>query len=449
MMAISAYYGLRWEEDRLGYTQPRWTVEPDLSHIERIARRELHLDDAAACVAEFFAQGGFNKLYLITTNGGKWLMRVALPVDPYRKTASEVSTMRFVRKNTSIPVPDVVAHEASNDNDLRFEWILMQFMPGVELEKHWRQLSMQQKEDMTKKLAQYQAELFSRDDARFRSIGNIYQSNSDSQDIGSIVSMSFFWRSGSDKGPSTASNRGPFPNSHAWLQARLHLMLATQSHLIATARDAISSAEAQHDSDNEDIIEDAEIAHSLATRLLALLPTIFPPDEPPGPTTLFHDDLHENNILVDPDTGAITAILDWECVSFLPLWMACQPPALLNDRIRTEEPLRETYGKYDPEFDDGKDGECRREYNEGMNGLYWEHKLEFEKGVLKKVFVAEMERLRPEWVREWKDGEGKRDFEMAVLGCDEPFSVGRIGKWLDSWEREGKRGYSLREDLNR
>ena len=45
-------------------------------------------------------------------------MRVSLPVDPYFKTAGEVATLQFVKKNTSIPVPQIIPLDSSADNEL-------------------------------------------------------------------------------------------------------------------------------------------------------------------------------------------------------------------------------------------------------------------------------------------------------------------------------------------
>ena len=59
------------------------------------------------------------------------VMRVALPVDPHRKTASEVATLQFVREQTDIPILKVIAHDASNENALGFEWLLLHLVHGT------------------------------------------------------------------------------------------------------------------------------------------------------------------------------------------------------------------------------------------------------------------------------------------------------------------------------
>ena len=53
------------------------------------------------------------------------IMRVAIPVEPFFKTESEVATMDYVRKHTSLPVPRVLAYDSSTSNQVGFEWIVM------------------------------------------------------------------------------------------------------------------------------------------------------------------------------------------------------------------------------------------------------------------------------------------------------------------------------------
>lgn len=59
------------------------------------------------------------------------VLRVGLPVDPWYKVESEVSTMFYISQNTTIPIPRVFAFCPTMDNPIRFEWIVMEKMPGV------------------------------------------------------------------------------------------------------------------------------------------------------------------------------------------------------------------------------------------------------------------------------------------------------------------------------
>jgi hypothetical protein len=54
----------------------------------------------------------------------------------------------------------------------------------------------------------------------------------------------------------------------------------------------------------------------------------YPPERtghstPPDVFHFSHGDLSEVNILLDPETRSVTAVLDWELAGFYPAWMAC------------------------------------------------------------------------------------------------------------------------------
>lgn len=152
-------------------TEPRWKKEPDICTISQIARKHLGHDEHVPIDVAFFAQGAFNKLYNISAAGSECPMRVSLPVDPHYKIESEVATINFVRKETNMPVPRIIAFDSNNQNQLGFEWILMEKMPGATLRKRWRKMSWEAKKDIVKDLARFQAQLF---DKRFSGIGNIF-----------------------------------------------------------------------------------------------------------------------------------------------------------------------------------------------------------------------------------------------------------------------------------
>lgn len=97
---------------------PTWTIEPDISKIELLARKHLKIELSSRCDVTFYAKGAFNKLYKVETRSGNALVRVSLPVDPTIKTNSEVATIPFVRQNTNTPVPRILAFDDTRDNEL-------------------------------------------------------------------------------------------------------------------------------------------------------------------------------------------------------------------------------------------------------------------------------------------------------------------------------------------
>ncbi|KAI9832945.1 MAG: hypothetical protein M1826_000724 [Phylliscum demangeonii] len=382
--------GLDWEAGVFCH-EPRWAREPSTEVIESLARKHLSIRAADRCDVVFHAEGDFHKLFRVIPGAGsglEYIMRVALPLDPHRKTSSEVATMEYVRASTKIPIPNVVAYDSSNRNPLGFEWILMEFVHGTPLADRWRHLSMPTKEHLMRQLASYQAQLFAKP---HREIGSIYRAPSwptpppspspSPYALGRLVHYDFFWR---DRIHQTGP-RGPFQNSHDWLSARLALLRLDQLRVLDSA-----------DSDDEELTK-ASVWLSVSQKLRKLLPRVFPPDSDQPEATFLSHDLGMENILVDED-GKLTAVLDWERVSMLPAWRACKLPGLLRDWERHERPERAEYLQEDGIVDE----------------LYWEHLLEFESTQLRKTFLDEMRRLCPEWVQVMERSEMQRDFDTAV-----------------------------------
>jgi aminoglycoside phosphotransferase (APT) family kinase protein len=339
-------HGLEWKYELFEVT-PSWTVEPDMAVARAIALRHLPLTSSSYEIA-FFAAGAFNKLFLLhpvnDADGTleSFIMRVSLPVDPYFKTASEVATLQFVRKNTSIPVPQIIASDSSADNELGFEWILMTKIPGVPLESLWESpdLVWDSRVQITKTLAGYVKQLRS---FKFPLMGNLYRSSrpeiervawlkdlssklrfvplSDDPEfaIGPLATLPFVY---GDR-IHLQNSRCAFETSSSYLTTLLRLHISS-----AINRKITASKDDEYDEDDISEFEDMIGAYE---SLLSALPIFFPSDSSDAETfSLFHDDISINNILVDPTTYRITGIVDWECVSLQPLWEVARVPKLLE-----------------------------------------------------------------------------------------------------------------------
>ena len=81
--------GLAWVQ-RTFNLEPQWTVEPDPQVIEQTIQSLL---PSSTVQVTFVAEGALNKLYGVKIDNEVFVMRVSLPVDPYYKTMSEVSTV--------------------------------------------------------------------------------------------------------------------------------------------------------------------------------------------------------------------------------------------------------------------------------------------------------------------------------------------------------------------
>ncbi|RWA12331.1 hypothetical protein EKO27_g2768 [Xylaria grammica] len=138
-------------------------------------------------------------------------------------------------------------------------------------------------------------------------------------------------------------------------------------------------------------------------------------------TMLCHDGLSLDNILVS-DTGILTGVIDWQCVSCVPLHEACQFPAFLRQAYdRFAEPMIPRY------FIDA-DGPPYKAYFRDLQR--WEMTR------LRQLYVEEMMRLAPGFVDVWRDerSAGLRDYEAAVQNCDNEFTVEMVEEWVQAME---------------
>ncbi|KAK5651372.1 hypothetical protein OQA88_12529 [Cercophora sp. LCS_1] len=440
-MAQPKQDGLEWKETLFGQV-PQWTRDPRIPAIENVCRQQLKIAPQDPCTVSFHTSGLFNKLYTVkyATHPRRLMMRVTLPVYPRRKMRVEVATLRWVRENTSVPAPKVFGFDDSNNNEIGFEWILMEFMEGAPASGRWWTMSMDQKIAFTERIATFQSELsgFGRPRPIFKRIGTLDASGGlveQGDDIdkvweevvvapGLLVSPEFF------VGDHLRYDipRGPFHSTHDWLSTQLKIILLHQTATLESTED-------------EDDREDAEEILSVAQKLLALVPKVFPlhsDESEPEATGLYHHDLHLNNILVN-DEGAITAILDWECVSALPHWMLTMPPKFLEEPVREEEPERDEYAdEVSSDCRDSDNDETSKDDKTQKNPLYYIHRMEYEATQLRKVYEVKLRELWPEWLRsEGKEKSWwrlKADFFQAISQCDGIW-VGKSDRWAESIEK--------------
>ena len=372
-------------------------MDPDISIIESLSRDHLHVPIEHGITATFLARGAFNKVYTIVTSDGRgvdsqlpYVFRVTIPVEPFYKTASEVATLSYIQEHTFVPVPRIVAYSSTADNELGFEWILMEKIPGVSLKSVWREMDIETKERETRAVAQYVKQL--RDQCSFDVIGNLYlredildgttrtlPTTDDRFVIGPTVTAFMFAGGRKLRLP---RNLGPYLNDAVYMAALAN----------AEAEDMrfLQSPEARTYADfDEDVAGDAPKIFEALRELNGARETLFPslPQAPPRPFALTHHDLSLSNVLVDPVTYKVTGIVDWECTGARPGWEHKYPTFLVarGEIEETPEPLSP-----------GDDDPTRVEY--------WE---DWEKSILRPSWDEELgnvvheddpvDKMRAEW----------------------------------------------------
>jgi hypothetical protein len=193
--------GLAWVQ-RTFNLEPQWTVEPDPQVIKQTI--QLLLPSSTVQVT-FLAEGALNKLYDVNIDNEVFVMRVSLPVDPYYKTMSKVSTMDWISRTANIPVPRVITYQSSRENPIGFEWIIMTRMPGRPLKELWRSLSFSVKISLVGEFAAYSSCLFRN---QLQGIGNLYGTASILNDSGLSEAT---WPAGN---PAYSNNSSPSEKEH-------------------------------------------------------------------------------------------------------------------------------------------------------------------------------------------------------------------------------------------
>ena len=184
-------------------------------------------------------------------------------------------------------------------------------------------------------------------------------------------------------------------------------------------------------SDDETDAEDAQESLDLALKLQAAIPIFFPPTEAVlEPTTLFHADLNTTNMLIT-DSGQLSAILDWECVTAVPRWRACQLPEFLIGRPR-DRALTPRAPQIMPTGLSAEQAATWSEEQGWQVTFHEEWAWQWDQTRLREVFKQEMRRIDPEWMRVYDVSVKERDFDVAVRNCGEELYRRRTRLWLEN-----------------
>lgn len=210
----------------------------------------------------------------------------------------------------------------------------MERVPGTSLNDIWSSLSYFKKVELVKTVARYTAQLFK---LRFNRIGNLFRARGNlfherkvqssivyspnDMVVSRLVSLDMFWKTHFTLDVS----HGPFYSSKHWLETKFKF----------AEDDCRRVLEAENP--DEDDIEDFSKALAIVKRLQAHMPSFFRETDTENGFTLFHGDISRSNVIVDGQ-GKLMALVDWECVSVLPLWKACDSPEMINsDKLSRDD----------------------------------------------------------------------------------------------------------------
>lgn len=164
-------------------------------NVNELARLGAEAIGAKSCVSiKKYPDGMYNKTMLLTMEDGTEV--VAKVPNPnagqqHFTTASEVATMEFVcivlpsysilqepkltdkqvREVLGTPVPKVHAWSSRHENAVGAEYIIMEKLPGIELERVWAGMGIEDRFTVVRAIAQYQKAWMS---VSFQKFGSLY-----------------------------------------------------------------------------------------------------------------------------------------------------------------------------------------------------------------------------------------------------------------------------------
>ena len=282
----------------------------------------LCTSDPLTCVPTF---GTFNIIIpIVFENGTKWVARIPRPGRMFahpnpdlleRIMTSLAVTTSIVRDRTTIPVPAIHGWSSREDNEAGCPYMFMDFVEGISLGDCFRQLQPEKATSIVYEWAMYSWELTR---LQFPAIGCLGPNHQSQR-----VEVQKFISAGSvDQGRDTINPffRGPYTSVADYLFGISNLKKTAPVDHLSYDR------------------------FSFGTYLESMIPFALKPEWEYGPFYLCHDDFNVQNILVDPEKGHITAIIDWDYACIKPLQsLLSYPESLRWDLLAPVNPSFEPY----------------------------------------------------------------------------------------------------------
>ncbi|TFY73597.1 hypothetical protein EWM64_g10415 [Hericium alpestre] len=172
------------ESELFNYTTGRFLANDALRRRERrrvfdipglfsIIAKALHCNTEEIVGFRKLAEGGFNRIFLVTLDTGLQLVaRIPYPIliPKAYALASEVATMDFLRSK-GLPIPKVYAYSFTSKNEAEMEYILMEYVEGTDLSQIWFDLKADEIKSLMSQLAKVESTMMS---ISFPAGGSIY-----------------------------------------------------------------------------------------------------------------------------------------------------------------------------------------------------------------------------------------------------------------------------------
>lgn len=250
--------------------------------------------DNVALVRRIF--GSYNIVHIIEVGTPKLVIRVpasgwgaGMPKAAADALKSQVATMRLIRKKTKVPVPEVYSFDPTDNNEIKAPFICMEFVPGETVTNVWFDDSQdetflnQLRLKILTSLADTMAQLSS---LSFDRIGSIMEAEDGTNFLGPL----FNWQheDGSQYGSVRVQAARTYVSTIEYLACHFEFEAEKSSWDRASNKML------------EVLVQSSPNLNSHSRFVLC------PPD------------FDSQNILVDPDSGNIVGLIDWDLCHTMP-----------------------------------------------------------------------------------------------------------------------------------
>ncbi|KAG9604882.1 hypothetical protein KCU77_g945, partial [Aureobasidium melanogenum] len=286
------------------------------------------------CTRQLKHNGSFNSCHkVLFEDGTAWAVRVPIPcrvMHPYEKICREVAIMEFVKANTTIPIPRVIAFGTAAENHdpaigpfLITEWVegkpvtaFLEKLPQPSWGPVLREnIEEHQLRTIYSQMASILLELAKHD---FDKIGAL----SADQDYSKISPWSVDSRpmtlrvNDIEAGGNVVVDNHNLPAFETTTEYMRNLVQQNITHL-HEQRNSIDDA------------ADARRKFVLRCRMMELVPYFVSLDHDTGPFKLFCDDFRFGNVLMNETTLKFTGVINWEWAYTAPYQFSFCPPSWL------------------------------------------------------------------------------------------------------------------------